>query len=54
MPRLVWSGLPTVVAYHVSDWIAFLAETVLDAVIDDDGEHISPQLHLFKLGLQTL
>jgi len=53
MPRLTWSGLPTVAAYHVSEWVAFFLETVLDAVIDED-ENASERARSFKVVLQRL
>jgi hypothetical protein len=53
MPRLTWSGLPSVVAYHVSEWVAFFVETVLDAVIDED-ENASERARNFKVILQKL
>lgn len=41
VPHLFFSGLPTVLAYHVSDWVAFLTETVIDAVYEEDENGVS-------------
>lgn len=32
-------GLPAVVAYHVADWIEFFAETIIDAVWEEEDEN---------------
>jgi hypothetical protein len=52
MSGLMWSGLPTVVAYHVSDWVAFLIETILDALIDEEESDVSPQVTFAKIAAQ--
>jgi hypothetical protein len=45
--NLFYAGLPTVVAYHVSDWVAFFIETMVDAVLDEyDEEQELPQKYL--------
>lgn len=39
--HLLFAGIPTVVAYHLSDWVAFFLETVLEAVMDTDEAAVS-------------
>jgi len=34
--HLLFSGFPTVIAYHFSDWVAFFAETVIEAIFEDE------------------
>jgi hypothetical protein len=43
IPHLVFSGLPTVLAYHVSDWLAFFTETIIEACFDEDENNFSEQ-----------
>ncbi|KAL2068507.1 hypothetical protein VTL71DRAFT_14844 [Oculimacula yallundae] len=44
VPHMFLSGVPTVIAYHISDWVAFFVETAIDGYFDDghvpatDGE----------------
>ncbi|KAH7305161.1 hypothetical protein BKA65DRAFT_202828 [Rhexocercosporidium sp. MPI-PUGE-AT-0058] len=35
IPQMFLSGVPTVIAYHISDWAAFFVESVIDAYFDD-------------------
>ncbi|KAH9210993.1 hypothetical protein DL95DRAFT_342430 [Leptodontidium sp. 2 PMI_412] len=52
VPHMFLSGVPTVIAYHISDWAAFFIESVIDAYFDHDDlfvnereERISNLLH---------
>jgi hypothetical protein len=51
---LVFAGLPTVIAYHVSDDVGFFAETVLDAVLDEDNDALSPRQLYLKWVMERL
>jgi hypothetical protein len=45
--HLLFSGIPTVIAYHLSDWVAFFAETLIETVFeDDDGDAPSKRENL--------
>ncbi len=48
MPNLMWAGLPTVVAYHISEWVAFFLETVVDAMIDEEEAPLTGRQNLLK------
>lgn len=46
------TGVPTVIAYHISDWAAFFVETMVDSHFEDGDsppterqEHIRTLLH---------
>ncbi len=41
IPHILLTGLPCVVAYHVSDWIAFFVETLVDAFFDDEEAELT-------------
>ncbi|KAG4434398.1 hypothetical protein IFR05_010131 [Cadophora sp. M221] len=41
IPHMFLSGVPTVIAYHISDWAAFFIESVIDAYFDDDNIYIN-------------
>lgn len=41
MLHVITAGLPTVVAYHVFDWIAVVAESLLDTILDEDEQELS-------------
>jgi hypothetical protein len=48
IPSLLFSGLPTVLAYHISDWVGFVA---VDVMLDDDEkEDTRTQLLLKRAG----
>jgi hypothetical protein len=49
--RLLFSGLPTVLAYHVSDWVGFVA---VDVLLDDDGKEGTPSKLPLKHVVQIL
>ncbi|CAG8956154.1 hypothetical protein HYFRA_00012071, partial [Hymenoscyphus fraxineus] len=54
---LLTAGLPAVVAYHVADWIEFFAETILDAIWEEEDENgdaveLSPGQANLKGGLK--
>ncbi|KAK0109405.1 hypothetical protein ONS95_002103 [Cadophora gregata] len=36
IPHMFLSGVPTVIAYHISDWVAFFVETLIDQYYDGD------------------
>jgi hypothetical protein len=42
---LLFSGIPTVLAYHISDWVGFIA---VDVVFDDNGKGCTPTQAWFK------
>ncbi|TVY84777.1 hypothetical protein LSUE1_G001401 [Lachnellula suecica] len=52
--HVIGSGLPTVVTYHVADWVAFLAETILDAIWWEDEDEFTPTQQLLKDSLQKV
>lgn len=39
LPGVFGCGLPAVVAYHVADWIEFFAETIVDAIWEEEDEN---------------
>lgn len=38
---MFFSGVPTVFAYHLSDWAAFFLETVSEAIFDEENDETS-------------
>lgn len=36
LPKLLFAGLPTVLAYHGIEWVSFVLETVLDGMFGED------------------
>lgn len=51
IPSLLFSGLPTVLAYHVSDWVGFVA---VDVILDDDEKTDTPIMLWVKRASQIL
>jgi hypothetical protein len=48
IPSLLFSGLPAVLAYHISDWVGFVA---VDVMLDgDEKEDTRTQLLLKRAG----
>ena len=45
-PSLLYVGLPAVVAYHVSDWVGFIADALIDEIFDEEGKYTPAQLLL--------
>lgn len=41
IPHMFLSGVPTVIAYHISDWMAFFVETMIDQFYDEDDEPLT-------------
>lgn len=41
IPHMFLSGVPTVIAYHISDWVAFFVETMIDQFYDEDDEPVT-------------
>jgi hypothetical protein len=33
---MFFAGIPTVFAYHISDWAAFFLETIVEAILDEE------------------
>lgn len=54
IPHMILSGLPTVIAYHVSDYVGFFAETILDTVLDEEGDTLSSAELYLKRKLQLM
>ena len=52
-PNLVYAGLPSVVAYHLSDWIGFITDALIDDIFDEEDKYTSAQLYL-KYSTQTM
>jgi hypothetical protein len=50
---MIFAGMPTVFAYHFSDWAAFFMETVVEAVWDED-EGLTNTQHRLKNVLQNV
>jgi uncharacterized hydantoinase/oxoprolinase family protein len=50
--HVLTAGLPTVLAYHAADWVAFYAERLLDDIFGEDEEKISPRARWWKESLQ--
>lgn len=51
IPSILFSGLPTVLAYHISDWVGFVA---VDVLLDDDEKENTPTKLRFKHASQIL
>ena len=49
--HLFFTGIPTVVAYHLSDWAAFFAETLIEATFDGE-EGFTPRQLQMKTAIQ--
>ena len=52
-PNLFYAGLPSVVAYHISDWVGFIADTLIDDIFDEDDKYTRAQL-LLKHSTQAM
>jgi hypothetical protein len=53
VPHLFLSGLPTVFAYHVCDWVAFLTETIVEGMFYQDENGPSEQQVRTQQRIQT-
>jgi hypothetical protein len=51
IPSLLFSGIPTVLAYHISDWIGFIA---VDILLDGDEKEETPTQMWLKRVVQAL
>jgi len=52
-PNLLYAGLPAVVAYHVSDWVGFISDALIDEIFDEEDKYTPAQLFL-KHSTQTI
>ena len=52
-PNLLYAGLPAVVAYHISDWVGFIADALIDEIFDEEDKYTPAQL-LLKHSTQTM
>jgi len=43
---MIFAGMPTVFAYHLSDWAAFFLETIVEAILDEDDTLSKRQLQI--------
>lgn len=44
--HLFFAGIPAVIAYHVSDWLAFFTETIVEALFEEIEEPTERQIQL--------
>ncbi|CZS99682.1 hypothetical protein WAI453_002382 [Rhynchosporium graminicola] len=54
VPHMLLSGVPTVVAYHISDWVAFFVETMIEGYFDDDHQPVTDREDQVRNALHTL
>lgn len=54
LPNLFFSGIPTVLAYHASDWIGFIVQSVIDGVWDEEEGVYTPAQLWLKHASQTV
>lgn len=51
---MFFSGIPTVVAYHISDYAGFVAQALVDNYLDEEDNDYTPRQLWFKHTGETL
>jgi hypothetical protein len=51
---MVFSGIPTVVAYHISDYAGFIMQALADGIFDEDEVIYTPRQLWFKHTGETM
>lgn len=54
VPSIFFSGIPTVILYHISDYAGFVVQACLDGYWDEDEETFTPNELLLKHAVQIL
>jgi hypothetical protein len=51
---LLFSGIPTVMAYHISDWTGFITQALMDGIWDEEEVRFTPSQLWLKHTVQKL